>query len=91
MNNWCSPYHQSIATGFQRGQADGKYHHSGKRVVIDEAAALSISMPTVEGQVSVGVTRKEDWAEVDLKGDGLHAAVNADVPLRFKWHTHTVK
>lgn len=87
MNNFCSSYHQSIATGFQRGQADGKYHNSGKSVVIDEAAALSISMAPVEGQVSVSVTRKEDWAEVDLKGDGLHATVNADVPLRFRWHT----
>lgn len=86
-NNLCSSYHQSIATGFQRGQADGEYHDSGKGVVIDEAAALSISMATVEGQVSVSVTRKEDGAEVDLEGDGLHATVNADIPLRFEWHT----
>lgn len=83
MNNWWSSHHQSIATGFQRGQADGKYHNSGKSVVVDEAAALGVSMPTVEGQVSVSVTRKEDGAKVDLKGDGLHAAVNADVPLRW--------
>lgn len=87
MNNWCCSYHQSVATGFQRGKADGKYHHSRKSVVVDEAAALSISMPSIEGQVSVSVTRKEDWAEVDLKGDSLHATVNADIPLRLKWHT----
>lgn len=87
MNHLCSSYHQSIATGFQCGQADGKYHDSRKSVVVDEAAALSISMASIEGQVSVNVTRKEDGAEVDLKGDGLHATVNADIPLRLKWHT----
>lgn len=88
MNNWCSSHHQSIAAGFQRRQADGKYHHSWKGVVVDEAAALGVSVPTVEGQVSVGVTRKEDGAEVDLKGDGLHATVNADVPLRWNQREH---
>lgn len=87
MNNSCSSYHQSVATGLQRGQADGKYHNSRKSVVVDEAAALSVSMAPVEGQVSVSVTRKEDRAEVDLQGDGLHAAVSADVPLRFTTHT----
>lgn len=84
MDHLCSSYHQGIATGFQRGQAHAKYHHSRKSVVVDEAAALSVAVATVEGQVSVGVARKEDWAEVDLQGDGLHPAVNADIPLRFE-------
>lgn len=89
MDRLCSSYHQRIATGFQRGQADAKYHNSRKRVVVDEAAALSVPVASVEGQVRVGVARKEDRAEVDLKGDGLHPAVNADVPLRFEGHTDT--
>lgn len=83
MDHLCSSYHQGIATGFQRGQADAKYHNSRESVVVDEAAALSVAVATVEGQVGVGVARKEDWAEVELKGDGLHPAVNADIPLRF--------
>lgn len=82
MDHLCSSYHQRIATAFQRGQADAKYHHSRKSVVVDEAAALGVPVSSVEGQVSVSVARKEDRAEVDLKGDGLHAAVNADIPLR---------
>lgn len=84
MDRSCSSYHQGIATGFQRGQADAKYHHSRKGVVVDEAAALRVPVASVEGQVGVGVARKEHRAEVDLQGDGLHPAVNADIPLRFE-------
>ena len=41
-------------------------------------------MATIEGQVGVSVARKEDGAEVDLEGDGLHPTVHTDIPLRCK-------
>lgn len=46
-------------------------------------------MTTVEGQVSVGVAGKEDGAEVDLEGDGLHPTVHTDIPLSCRTHTQT--
>lgn len=79
--HWCSSYHQGIATGLQTGQADAEDHDGGKGVVIDETAAVSVSMATVESQVGVSVAGKEDGAEVDLEGEGLHPAVHTDVSL----------
>lgn len=46
-------------------------------------------MATIEGQVRIRVAREENRAEVDFEGDGLHPAVHADVPLR--WRTQTRK
>jgi len=82
-------YHQRIATGLQRRQADTKDYHSWKCVIVDETTAVGISMATIEGHVSVCVARKEDRAEVDLEGDGLHPTVHTDIPLRCKTHTQT--
>lgn len=42
-------YHKGVAAGLQRRQADTKDDHGGKGVVIDESAAVGISMTTVEG------------------------------------------
>lgn len=82
-----SPYHQSIATGLQCGQADTKDYNSGKGVVIDESTTVSISMATIECQICVSVARKKHWAEVDLEGDGLHPTVHTDIPLRCTQNT----
>lgn len=48
-------------------------------------------MATIEGQVSVGVARKENRAEVDFEGDGLHPTVHADIPLSCKTQGHARK
>lgn len=45
-------------------------------------------MATIEGKVRVGVARKENRAEIDLEGDGLHPAVHADIPLRCNGHAY---
>lgn len=74
-------YRQRVATGLQRGQADAKDNHRGEGIVIDEAAAVCISMATIESQVAVGVTRVQHGADVNLEGDGLDPAVHAEVPL----------
>lgn len=44
---------------------------------------MGVAVASVEGQVGVGVSGEEDGAEVDLEGDGLHPAVDADVPLSW--------
>lgn len=78
-----SIYHQRIAAGLQRRQADTENHNGRKGVVVDESSAMSVAVASIEGQVGVGVSREEDGAEVDLEGDGLHSAVDADVPLSW--------
>lgn len=78
-----SVYHQRIAAGLQRRQANTENHNGRKGVVVDESSAVSVAVASIEGQVGVGVSREEDRAEVDLEGDGLHAAVDADVPLSW--------
>lgn len=88
-----SIYHQGIAAGLQRRQAYTKNYNSGEGVIVDESSAMSVSVASIEGQVSVGVSGEEDGAEVDLEGDGLHSAVDTDVPLSCKRahkHLHLV-
>lgn len=78
-----SIYHQRVAARLQRGQAYAENHNGRKGVVVDESSAVSVAVASIEGQVGVGVPGEEDGAEVDLEGDGLHSAVDADVPLSW--------
>ena len=80
-------YHQGVATGLERVEADAEEHYGREGVVVDEASAMCVAVASVEGQICVGVAREQHWAKVDLQGDGLHPAVNADVSLR--WNTQT--
>lgn len=84
-------YHQAVSAGFQGAEADAEQDRCGECVVVDEAAALGVTMVTVQGQIRIGVAGEQNRAEVDLQGDGLHAAVHADVPLSFITRQWSVK
>lgn len=91
LHHSCFSYHQGIPTGLKSCQADTKDYHCGKSVVINETTAMGVPMATIEGHVGVCIARKEDRAEVDLEGDGLHPTVDTDIPLRCKTHTGQVQ
>lgn len=42
-------YHQAVAAGFQCVQADGEDDGRGEGVVINEAPAVCVTMPAIEG------------------------------------------
>lgn len=77
-------HHQHVSTGFQCAEANAEQHCCGECVVVDEAAALSIAVMSVQGQVGISVTRVEHWTEIDLQCDGLHTTVHSDIPLSFR-------
>lgn len=63
---WCILYHQAVTAGLQSAETDAEQDRGGEGVIVDEAPALSITVVTIEGQICVGVSGKEHWAEVDL-------------------------
>lgn len=79
-------YHQAGAAGLQGAEADAEQDRRGEGVVVDEASALRVAVLAVQGQVWGGVTGVQHRTEVDLQGDGLDPAVDADVPL--SWTSH---
>lgn len=80
----CILYHQAVTTGLQSAEADAEQDRRGEGVVVDEAAALGVAVVTVQGQIGLSVAGEEHRAEVDLQGDGLNAAVHADVTLAWR-------
>ena len=80
----CILYHQAVTAGLQSAEAYAEQDRRGEGVVVDEAAALGVAVVTVQGQIGLGVAGEEHGAEVDLQGDGLNAAVHADVTLAWR-------
>lgn len=80
----CILYHQVVTASLQSGEADAEQDRRGECVVVDEATTLDVAVVTVQSQIYVSVAGKQYRTEVDLYGDGLHPAVNADVPLTWR-------